>query len=99
MLRRKYCFLKICKYGNIPPTNDFGIVILGYYIHSFDLIAFIGLRCPSLSVPFNFQRFCISNFACLNKVFVLFKACPCTLWDEPHSLCWNPNDAQQDLKG
>jgi hypothetical protein len=25
--------------------------------------------------------------------------CPCTLWDEPHPPCWNPNDAQQDLGG
>ncbi len=67
--------------------NDFEIMILGYCIHFFDLVAFIGFQCPIPSTPCNFQRLCISNFACsncLNKVFVLFKACPCTLWDEPH---------------
>ncbi len=90
------------KYGNILPMNDFGIVILGYYIHFFDSIAFIGLQCPILSAPCKFQRFCISNSTCpncLNKVLVLFKVFPCTLWDEPHPPCWNPNDAQQDLGG
>jgi len=49
-----------------------------------------------------FKGFCIGNFTCsncFNKVFVLFKAHPCTLWDEPHPPCWNSNDAQQDLEG
>jgi len=67
--------------------NDFKIVILGYYIHFFDSVAFIGFRCLISSTPCNFQMLCISNYACpnwLNKVFVLFKAHPCTLWDEPH---------------
>ncbi len=87
------------KYGNIPPMNDFGIVILGYCIHFFGLIALIWLQCLILSTPCNFQKLCISNFVCLNfvnKVFILFKACPCILWDEPHLSCKNPNDAQQD---
>ncbi len=82
--------------------NGFGIVILGYCIHFFDSVVFIRLQCPIPSAPCNFQRFCISNSACpnyLNKVLVLFKARPCTLWDEPHLPCWNPNDAQQDLGG
>jgi hypothetical protein len=96
-------FLKLKKkYGNIPPMNDFGIVILGYYIHFFDSVVFIGLQCPIPSAPCKFQRLCISNSTCpncLNKVLILFKACPCTLWDEPHPPCWNPNDAQQDLGG
>jgi hypothetical protein len=30
---------------------------------------------------------------------VLLKAHPCTLWDEPCPPCWNPNDAQQDIRG
>ncbi len=85
---------------NIPPMNDFGIMILGYCIHFFYSIAFIGLQCPILNAPCNFQKLCISNYTCpncLNKVFILFKMCPCTLWDEPHSPCQNPNDAQQDF--
>ncbi len=63
------------------------MVILGYCIHFFDSVAFIKLQCPIPSAPCNFQRLCISNYACsncFNKVFVLFKARPCTLWDEPH---------------
>ncbi len=67
--------------------NDFKIVILGYYIHLSGLITLIGLQCPILSAPCNFERLCIGNFDCpncLNKVVILFKACPCTLWDEPH---------------
>jgi hypothetical protein len=90
------------KYRNISPMNDFKIVILGYCIHFFDSIVFIGFQCPIPSTPCKFQRLCISNSTCpncLNKVLVLFKACPCTLWDEPHPPCWNPNDAQQDLRG
>ncbi len=82
--------------------NDFGIMILGYYIHFFDLDAFIGFQCPIPSTPCNFQRLCISNSTCLNcfnKVLVLFEACPCILWDEPHPPCWNPNDAQQYFGG
>jgi hypothetical protein len=35
----------------------------------------------------------------LNKVFILFKACPCILWDEPHPPGRNPNDVQQHFKG
>ncbi len=31
------------KYGNIPPMNDFGIVIFGYCIHFFGLIVFLEL--------------------------------------------------------
>ncbi len=82
--------------------NDFEIMILAYCIHFFDLVVFIGLQCSILNTPCNFQKLCINNSACLNclnKVFVLFKACPCTLWDEPHPPCWGPNDAQQDFKG
>ncbi len=82
--------------------NDFGIMIFGYCIHFFDFIAFIELQCPIPSAPCKFQKFCISNFTCLNcfnEVLVLFKVCPCTLWDEPHPPCWNPNDAQQDFGG
>jgi hypothetical protein len=86
-------------YGNIPPMNDFGIVILGYCIHFFGLVAFIGLQCLILNTPCNFLRLSIGNFAYLNKVFVLFKARPCTLWDEPDPSCRNPNDAQQYLEG
>ncbi len=66
--------------------NDFGIVILGYCIHFFDLVAFIGLKCLIPSAPCNFKRLCISNSGCancLNKVLVLFKAHPCTLQNEP----------------
>ncbi len=95
-------FSKKYKYGNIVPINDFGIMILGYCIHFFDLVTFIGLQWTILNTPCNFQMFCISNYAypnCLNKVLVLFKAFPCTLWDEPHPPCRNPNDAQQDLRG
>ncbi len=69
------------------PINDFRIVMLGYCIHFFDSVTFIGLQCPILSTPCNFQRLCINNFACsncLNKVLVLFKARPCTLWGKPH---------------
>ncbi len=95
-------FLKLKKkYGNIPPMNDFGIMILGYCIHFFDSDVFIGLQCLISSAPCKFQRFCINNSTCpncLNKVVILSKACPCTLWDEPHPPCWNPNDAQQDLE-
>ncbi len=72
--------------------NDFEIMILAYCIHFFDLVVFIGLQCSILNTPCNFQKLCINNSACLNclnKVFVLFKACPCTLWDEPHPPCWN----------
>ncbi len=90
MLRCKQCFKNIYKYGNIPPMNDFGIVILGYCIHFFDSVAFIRLQCLISNAPCNFQWLCISNFACpnyINKVFVLFKARPCTLWDEPHLPC------------
>jgi hypothetical protein len=79
-------FLKLKnKYGNIPPMNDFRIMILGY--HFFDSVAFIGFQCAIPNAPCKFQRLCISNYTCLNclnKVFILFKACPCTLWDEPH---------------
>ncbi len=84
------------------PMNDFKIMILGYCIDFLDSVAFIGLQCPILSAPCNFQKLCINNFACLNclnKVLVHSKACPCTLWDEPHFACWNPNDAKQDLEG
>ncbi len=66
--------------------NDFRIVILRYCIHFFDLVTFIGFQCPIPSAPCNFQRLCISNYTCpncLNEVFILFKPCPCTLWDEP----------------
>ncbi len=90
------------KKGNIPPMNDFRIMILGYCIHFFDSVAFIGLQCPISNAPCKFEKLCISNSICsncLNKVLVLFKVCPCTLWDEPHPPCWNPNDAQQDLGG
>ncbi len=62
--------------------NDFKIVILGYYIHLFDSIAFIGLQCPILNAPCNLQRFCINNYACpnyLNKVLVLSR--------RAHALC------------
>ncbi len=82
--------------------NDFGIVILGYCIHFFDLVAFIGLYCLILSAPCNFQKLCIGSSTCsncLNKGFILFKARPCTMWDEPHPPHRNPNDAQQDLGG
>ncbi len=70
--------------------NDFRIMILGYCIHFFDSVVFIGLQCPILSALCNFQRLCINNFACLNcfnKILILFKACPCTLWVEsyPHA--------------
>ncbi len=77
--------------------NDFKIVILGYYIHLFDSIAFIGLQCPILNTPCNFQRFCINNYDCPNSQQGSrpFKACPHTLWDEPHPPWWNPNDAQR----
>jgi hypothetical protein len=51
MLKCKQCFKKEYKYGNIPPMNDFGIVILGYYIHFFGLNAFIGLQCLFASAP------------------------------------------------
>ncbi len=81
MLFKKYI------YENILPMNDFEILIFGYCIHFFDLVVFIGFQCPSLSALCNFQRLCISNLVCpncLNKVFILFKACPCTLWDEPN---------------
>jgi len=81
--------------------NDFGIVILGYCIHFFDLIMFIGLQCPILNTPCNFQKLCISNSTCpncLNKVFILFKVRSCTLWDEPHPPCRNPNDANKILE-
>ncbi len=81
--------------------NDFGLMILGCCIHFFDLVAFIGLQCLIPSVPCDFQRHCISNFACsncLNKVLILFMVRPCTLWDERHPPCWNPNDAQQDIE-
>ncbi len=70
--------------------NDFIIVIFGYYIHFFDSVVFIGLQCPILNTPCKFQKLCISNSTCLNclnKVLVLFKPCPCTLWDEPHPPC------------
>jgi len=90
------------KYGNILPMNESEIVILAYCIHFFDLVMFIGLQCPILNAPCKYPRFCISNYTCpncFNKVFILFKACPCTLWHEPHPPCWNPNDAQQDLEG
>jgi hypothetical protein len=73
-------------YENISPMNDFGIMILGYCIHFFDLVVFIWPQRLILSTPCNFQRLCRSKFACsncLNKVFVLFKVCPCTLWDDP----------------
>jgi len=90
MLRCKQCFSKKYKYGNIPHMNDFGIVILGYCIHFSDLVAFIRLQCPIPSAPCNFQRLCISNSAYsnyFNKGLILFKAHPCTLWDEPHPPC------------
>ncbi len=80
-------FFLLKKYGNILPINDFGIMIVGYCIHFFDSIAFIRLQCPISSAPCNFQRLYISNSTwsnCLNKVFILFKVRPCTLWDEPH---------------
>jgi hypothetical protein len=95
-------FFLIYKYVNTPPMNDFIIVMLGYCIHFFDSVVFIRFQCPIPSGACNFQRLCIGNFACLNcfnKVFVLFKAHPCTLWDEAHPPCRNPNDAQQDFKG
>jgi hypothetical protein len=89
---------KMYKYGNIPPMNEFRIVILGYCIHFFGLIALIWLRCLILNTPCKFQKLCIGNFAYLNfvnKVLVLFKARPCILWNEPHLSCRNTNDAQQ----
>ncbi len=68
--------------------NDFEVMILGYCIHFLNSVVFIGLQCPILSAPCKFQRFCINNPTtcpnCLNKVLILFKACPCILWDEPH---------------
>ncbi len=70
--------------------NDFRIVILGYYIHFFDSVAFIGFQCLIPNAPCKFQKLCINNFTCfnyLNKVLILFKVCPCTLWDEPHPPC------------
>ncbi len=70
--------------------NDFGIMIFGYCIHLFGSIMFIGLQCPILSAPCDFQRLCISNFACkncVNKVFIIFKVHMYTLWDEPHPPC------------
>jgi hypothetical protein len=90
------------KYGNIPPMNDFGIVILGYCIHFFGLVAFFGLQCLISNTPCNFQRFCIGKFVFLivSTIFSSFlQACPCILWDEPLPSCGNPNDAQQDLGG
>ncbi len=81
MLKCKQCFKKKEKNGNIPPMNDFGIMILGYCIHFFDSVVFIELQCPISSAPCKFQRLCVSNSTCLNclnKVVVLFKACPCT---------------------
>ncbi len=82
--------------------NDFKIVILGYYIHFFGSVVLIKLQCPMSNGRCNFQRFCTTNsicLNCLNKVLILFKACPRTLWDEPHPPCQNPNDAQQHLGG
>ncbi len=82
--------------------NDFGIMILGYCIHFFDSVVFIRLQCPISSTRCNFQKPCINKSTCLNsfnKVLILFKACPCTLWDKPHPPCKNPNDAQQDFRG
>jgi len=73
--------------------NDFWIVILRYCIHFFGLVAFIRFQCLILNTPCNLQRFYIGNLACLNcvnKVIVLFKVCPCTLWDEPHPSSRNP---------
>ncbi len=67
--------------------NDFGIVILRYCIHFFGSVVFTGFQCLISGAPCNFQKLCIGNSTCLNclnKVFVLLKACPCTLWDEPH---------------
>ncbi len=37
--------------------NDFKIMIFGYCIHFFDLIAFIGLKCPILSAHATFKGF------------------------------------------
>ncbi len=57
----------------------------------------IGFQCLISTTPCNFKRPCIGNFACLNyfnKVLIIFKAHPRTLWDEPHPSCENPNDAQ-----
>ncbi len=89
-------------YGNISPMNHFIIVILGCCIHFFGLVVFIKLQCPILNAPCNFQKLCIDNSTCsnfLNKVLILFKAHPCTLWDEPTPQCQNPNDAQQHFEG
>ncbi len=39
-----------------------------------------------LNAPCNFWKLCIGNYTCpncLNKLSILFKAHPCTLWDEP----------------
>jgi hypothetical protein len=72
-------------------------VILWYCIHFFCLVAFIGFWCPILSTPCNFEKFCIGNSTCSNcfkKIVIFLKLCPCTLWDEPHPLCENANDAQ-----
>jgi hypothetical protein len=72
-------------YRNILPINDFKIVILGYCVHLFGLVAFIRFQCPILNASCNFQSLWIGDYFCLNffnKVFIIFKVHPCTLWDE-----------------
>jgi hypothetical protein len=41
--------------------NDFGIMILGYYIQFFSSVMLIELQCPISNSPCNFQRLCINN--------------------------------------
>jgi len=77
-------------------------VILWYCFFFFCSVTFIGFQCSIPNTPCNFERFCIGNSTysnCHNKVVIFFKSCPCTLWDEPHPLCQNANDAQQHVGG
>jgi hypothetical protein len=43
------------------------------------------------------KQVCLPEF--IQQGFHPFQVRPCTLWDEPHPPCRNPNDAQQHLKG
>ncbi len=67
------------KYGNIPPMNDFGIVILGYCIHFFESVA---LQCPIPSAPCKFQKLCIATLLAwiVSTRFLSFSKCA-------HALC------------
>jgi hypothetical protein len=73
--------------------NNFWIMILCYYIHFFYSITLIGLQCSIPNTSCNFEKFCISYYACsncFNKVVIFLLATPCTLWDEPHPPCEMP---------